>query len=269
LDGPLKGRLEWLLKEKDKMEKNILITGSSQRIGRELCLYFASMGWNVGIHYNKSKKDALNLKKKIEDYGVKCICIQNNLLNIGKVKEILTAAKKGLGDINCIVNNASIFNNDDILNFTEKSWNEHIKINLLAPAILIKEFSKIKNSCKNKSIINILDQRIFKLTPYFFSYTVSKTALHTITKTSAMKLAPSIRVNGIAPGPVLKNKRQTQKHFNKQSKNTLLNKSVKIEDICKTAYLLANSETITGQVIAVDSGQSLNWKTPDIIGGNE
>ena len=251
------------------MNKGILITGSSQRIGRELCLYFAKKGWNIAIHFNKSKKQSKFLKKEIEKYGVKCICIQGNLLNIKIIKKIVTTAIKNLGSINCIINNASIFNNDNILNFSEKSWNEHIKINLLAPAAFIKEFSKIKNLSKNKSIINILDQRIFKLTPHFFSYTISKTGLQTITKTAAMKLAPTIRVNAIAPGPVLKNKRQTEKHFNKQSKNTLLGKTVKIEDICKTAYLLANSETITGQIIAVDSGQSLNWKTPDMIGINE
>jgi NAD(P)-dependent dehydrogenase (short-subunit alcohol dehydrogenase family) len=251
------------------MNKSILITGSSQRIGKELCLYFAKMSWNIAIHFNKSKKQANILKREIERYGVKCICIQGNLLNVKTIKKIITTANKKLGNINCIINNASIFNNDDILNFNEKSWDDHIKINLLAPAIFIKEFSKIKNLSENKSIINILDQRIFKLTPYFFSYTISKTGLHTITRTAAMKLAPAIRVNAIAPGPVLKNKRQTQKHFSKQSKNTLLGRAVKIEDICKTAYLLANSETITGQVIAVDSGQSLNWKTPDIIGTNE
>jgi len=251
------------------MNKNILITGASQRIGKELCLYFAKMGWNIAIHFNKSKKQANVLKKEIERYGVKCVCIQANLLNTKTIKKIIDTSNKSLGSINCIINNASIFNNDNILNFNEKSWNEHIKINLLAPATFIKEFSKIKNLSENKSIINILDQRIFKLTPYFFSYTISKTGLHTITKTAAMKLAPTIRVNAIAPGPVLKNKRQTEKHFNKQSKNTLLSKTVKIEDICKTAYLLANSETITGQIIAVDSGQSLNWKTPDMIGINE
>ena len=251
------------------MNKSILITGSSQRIGRELCLYFAKKGWNIGIHFNKSQKKSNVLKKEIEKYGVKCVCIQGNLLNIKIIKKIITTANKNLGNINCIINNASIFNNDNILNFNEKSWDEHIKINLLAPATFIKEFSKIKNLSENKSIINILDQRIFKLTPYFFSYTVSKTGLHTITKTAAMKLAPTIRVNAIAPGPVIKNKRQTEKHFNKQSKNTLLGKPVEIQDICKTAYLLANSKTITGQVIAVDSGQSLNWKTPDIIGTNE
>lgn len=251
------------------MNRNILITGSSQRIGKALCLYFAKKGCNIAIHFNKSKKQAEVLKKEIERYGVKCVHIQGNLLNAKIIKGLIASIKKKLGNIDCIINNASIFNNDSILNFSEKSWNEHIKINLFAPATFIKEFSKIKNPSQNKSIINILDQRIFKLTPYFFSYTISKTGLHILTKTAAMKLAPKIRVNAIAPGPVFKNIRQTQKHFNKQSKNTLLGKSVKIEDICKTAYLLANSKTITGQVIAVDSGQSLNWKTPDIIGTNE
>ena len=251
------------------MNKNILITGASQRIGKELSLYFAKMGWNIAVHFNKSKKQAIILKKEIEKYSVKCVCIQANLLDTKKIKKIIAIAKKKLGSIDCVINNASVFNNDDILNFNESSWNNHIKTNLFAPAILIKEFSKIKNLSNNKSIINILDQRIFKLTPYFFSYTISKAALHTLTKTSAMKLAPKIRVNAIAPGPVLKNKRQTLEHFNKQSKNTLLGKPVEIEDICKTAYLLAIGKTVTGQVIAIDSGQSLNWKTPDIIGINE
>ena len=150
------------------MNKNILITGSSQRIGKELSLYFARMGWNIAIHFNKSKKQAYTLKKKIKNYGVKCICIKKNLINIKSIKSIITSAKKKLGDIDCIINNASIFNNDNILDFNDKSWDEHIKINLLAPVILIKEFSKIKNKSQNKSIINILDQRIFKLTPYFF-----------------------------------------------------------------------------------------------------
>jgi NAD(P)-dependent dehydrogenase (short-subunit alcohol dehydrogenase family) len=184
------------------MNKSILITGSSQRIGKELSLYFAKMGWNIAIHFNKSKKQANILKREIERYGVKCICIQGNLLNVKTIKKIIATANKKLGNINCIINNASIFNNDDILNFNEKSWNDHIKINLLAPAIFIKEFSKIKNLSENKSIINILDQRIFKLTPYFFSYTISKTGLHTITKTAAMKLA----LMRLLPAPSLKTK---------------------------------------------------------------
>ena len=125
------------------MNKSILITGSSQRIGRELCLYFASKGWNIAIHFNKSKKKAIALKNEIQKYGVKCFCLQANLLNSKKIKKIIIDTKKELGNIDCIINNASIFDNDDILNFNEKNWNNHIKINLLAPAILIKEFSGI------------------------------------------------------------------------------------------------------------------------------
>ena len=106
------------------MNKNILITGSSQRIGKELCLYFAKMGWNIAIHFNKSKKQAEVLKKEIESYGVKCIHIQGNLLNTKIIKKIITLVKKKLGNIDCIINNASIFNNDSILNFSEKSWND-------------------------------------------------------------------------------------------------------------------------------------------------
>ncbi|MFY7791344.1 MAG: SDR family NAD(P)-dependent oxidoreductase, partial [Candidatus Fonsibacter ubiquis] len=135
------------------MNKNILITGSSQRIGKALCLYFAKKGWNIAIHFNKSKKQAEVLKKEIEQYGVKCVHIQGNLLNAKIIKGLIASVKKKLGNIDCIINNASIFNNDSILNFSEKSWNEHIKINLFAPATFIKEFSKIKNPSQNKSII--------------------------------------------------------------------------------------------------------------------
>jgi short-subunit dehydrogenase len=251
------------------MKKNILITGSSQRIGKELALYFAKYGWNIALHFNKSKIPAYKLKKDIEKLNVKCLVIKADLSKVTEVKKIISKAKKILGGINCIINNASIFNEDNIENFNLKNWEQHIKINLLAPALLIKEFAKKNKDTQNKSIINILDQRIFKLTPHFFSYTISKTALHTLTKTSAMKLAPKIRVNAIAPGPVMKNKRQSTNHFKKQTLNTLLKKPVKIKDICDVAFLFANSETITGQIIAIDSGQSLNWKTPDVLGIKE
>ena len=126
------------------MNKSILITGSSQRIGKELCLYFAKMGWNIAIHFNKSKKQANVLKKEIERYGVKCFCIQGNLLNTKIIKKIITTTNKKLGNINCIINNASIFNNDNILNFNEKSWNEHIRLIFWLRLPLLKNFLKLK-----------------------------------------------------------------------------------------------------------------------------
>ena len=167
--------------------------------------------------------------------------------------------EKKLGTINCLINNAALFEKDDILNFTVKSWNDHLNINLLAPAILTKQFAKQASKKTISDIINIIDQRVFKLTPIFMSYTLSKSALYTLTKTMAMRLSPNIKVNGIAPGPTIKSKRQSYKHFNKQAKSTLLKKAVGTEDICDTVDFFINNNSITGQVIAVDSGQNLNW----------
>ena len=143
-----------------------------------------------------------------------------------------------------------------------------MSINLKAPATLSKEFSKNVRA-SNNNIINIIDQRVFKLTPFFFSYTLSKTGLYTFTKTSAMSLAPKIRVNGIAPGPTLKNKRQSEKHFRKQYLATPLKRQVGVEQICNAVDFFIKNSSITGQVLAIDSGQSLNWQTPDIIKGKE
>ncbi len=166
-----------------------------------------------------------------------------------------------MGVINCLINNAALFEKDDILDFTNKSWNDHLNINLLAPTILIKEFTKQSSKKYISDIINIIDQRIFKLTPIFLSYTISKSALYTLTKTMAMRLGPNIKVNGIAPGPTIKSKRQSTKHFNKQARSTLLKKAVGSKDICDTVELLINNNSITGQVIAVDSGQNLTGYT--------
>jgi NAD(P)-dependent dehydrogenase (short-subunit alcohol dehydrogenase family) len=133
---------------------------------------------------------------------------------------------------------------------------------------LTKEFAKNVRG-KNNSIINIIDQRIFKLTPFFFSYTLSKTGLYTLTKTSAMSLSPNIRVNGIAPGPTIKNKRQTDNHFKKQYLATPLKQQVDVKEICNAVDFFIKNSSISGQVIAIDSGQSLNWQTPDIMNGKE
>ena len=171
----------------------------------------------------------------------------------------MSIAKKKLGNIDCLINNAALFEMDDILDFTTKSWNEHLNINLLAPAILTKKFVQQASNKNISNIINIIDQRVFKLTPIFMSYTLSKSALYTFTKTMAMRLGPNIKVNGIAPGPTIKSKRQSTKHFNNQAKSTLLKKPVGLEDICDTVEFLINNNSITGQIVAVDSGQNLNW----------
>ena len=246
------------------MKKNILITGGAQRIGKEISFFFAKRGWNIAIHFNKSKKEALAVQKEIIKIGVKCSIVQANLSKYNEVKSIIKKVSKKIGTINCLVNCASIFENDDIKKFNNQKWHSHFDINLKAPAILCSEFTKQKN-INNSNIINIIDQRVFKLTPYFFSYTLSKAGLQTLTKILAMKFAPNIRVNAIAPGPVMQNKRQSKLHFEKQFKNTILQKQVRIEDICSAIEFIINNHSITGMTIPVDSGQNLGWKTPDLI----
>ena len=239
--------------------KNLLITGGATRIGKEIAIHFSKKGWNIAIHYFKSSSKAKNLKKILKENSVKVALIKADLKNDKQVEKIVSTAKKKLGTIDCLVNNAALFEKDDILNFTNNSWNDHLNINLRAPAILTKQFAKQASKKNISNIINIIDQRVFRLTPIFMSYTLSKSALYTFTKTMAMKLSPNIKVNGIAPGPTIKNIRQSIKHFNKQAKSTLLKKSVGTEDICDTVEFLIKNNSITGQIIAVDSGQNLTW----------
>ena len=244
-----------------KKNKNILITGAATRIGKAIAIHFAKKKWNIALHYFKSSLKAKNLKKIIELNGVKVTLIKADLKNINQVEKIIPIVKKKLGTIDCLVNNAALFEKDDISDFTIKSWNDHLNINLLAPTILIKKFAKQSSKKTTSNIINIIDQRVFNLTPVFMSYTLSKSALYTLTKTMAMRLGPNIKVNGIAPGPTIKSKRQSTKHFNNQARLTLLKKAVDPIDICDTVDFLVNNNSITGQIIAVDSGQNLTWNT--------
>ena len=239
--------------------KNLLITGAATRIGKAIALHFAERGWNIALHYFRSSSKAKKLKKIIEQNLVKATLIKADLKNPKQVEKVINLAKRKLGTIDCLINNAALFEKDDISNFTNKSWNDHLNINLLAPAILTKQFANQASKKNTSNIVNIIDQRIFNLTPFFMSYTISKTGLQTLTKTMAMRLGPNIKVNAIAPGPTIKSKRQTDNHFKNQIKSTLLKKSVKVRDICETAEFLINNNSITGQIIAVDSGQNLSW----------
>ncbi len=251
------------------MEANkIIITGGATRIGAAISKKLSGPGVEIVIHYNESRLGAEKLKKELSKKKTKVYLVKGDLSKEKDVKKIVKFAKSKLKYFNCLINNASLFENDKLDNFTTDSWGRHLRTNLRTPALLSKEFAKNIRG-KNNNIINIIDQRVFKLTPFFFSYTISKTGLYTLTKTSAMSLAPNIRVNGIAPGPTLKNKRQTEKHFRKQYLTTPLKRQVNVNEICNAVDFLIKNRSITGQVLAVDSGQSLNWQTPDIINGKE
>jgi len=251
------------------MEANkIIITGGANRIGAAIAEKLSGPGVEMVIHYKNSKIAAEKLKKKLSKNDSIIYLVKGNLSKETDLNKIIKFAKKKLKYFDCLINNASLFENDKLENFTSKSWDHHLNVNLKAPAYLSKEFAK-NTKRKNNNIINIIDQRVFKLTPFFFSYTLSKTGLYTLTKTSAMSLAPNIRVNGIAPGPTLKNKRQSNKHFKKQYLSTPLKKQVNVKEICSAVNFFLENKSITGQVLAVDSGQNLNWQTPDIIGTKE
>ena len=248
--------------------QKIIITGGATRIGAAIAKKLSGSNKEIVIHYNKSKAKAENLKKTLEKRNTKVYLVKGDLSKEADVKKILKFSKLKLKYFDCLINNASLFENDKLENFSTDSWGKHLRTNLRTPALLSKEFAKNTRG-KNNNIINIIDQRVFKLTPFFFSYTISKTGLYTLTKTSAMSLAPNIRVNGIAPGPTIKNKRQTEKHFKKQYLSTPLKIQVNVDHICNAVDFLIKNSSITGQVIAIDSGQSLNWQTPDIMGGKE
>jgi NAD(P)-dependent dehydrogenase (short-subunit alcohol dehydrogenase family) len=243
----------------------IIITGAATRMGAAIAKKLSGPNVEIVIHYNKSKVSAEKLQKELKKNKTKVWLIKGDLSKENDLKKIIKFAKSKLKYFDCLINNASLFENDNLKNFTSKSWNNHLDVNLKAPAYLTKEFAKnIKG--KNNNIINIIDQRVFKLTPYFISYTLSKTGLYTLTKTSAMSLAPNIRVNGIAPGPTIKNKRQSDKHFKKQYLATPLKQQVDVIEICNAVDFFIKNSSITGQVLAIDSGQNLNWQTPDVIG---
>ncbi len=248
------------------MEANkIIITGGATRIGAAIAKKLSGPGAEIVIHYKSSKLNAEKLKKELSKNLTKVYLVKGDLSKETDIKKIVKFAKSKLKYFDCLINNASLFENDKLENFTTDRWEHHLRVNLRAPALLSKEFSKNTRG-KNNNIINIIDQRVFKLTPYFFSYTISKTGLYTLTKTSAMSLAPNIRVNGIAPGPTLKNKRQSKKHFRKQYMATPLKRKVDVEQICNAVDFFIKNISITGQVLAIDSGQNLNWQTPDVIG---
>jgi len=249
--------------------RKIIITGGATRIGAAIAEKLSGPNIEITIHYNKSKAKAERLKKKLQKIGTIVYLVKGDLSKEREIHKIIKFSKSKMKFFDCLVNNASLFENDKLENFSSKSWEKHISTNLKArPAILSKEFSKNIRG-KNNNIINIIDQRIFKLTPYFFSYTLSKTGLYTLTKTSAMSLSPNIRVNGIAPGPTIKNKRQSEKHFKNQYLATPLKRQVDVNEVCNAVDFFIKNSSITGQVLAVDSGQSLNWQTPDILKGKE
>lgn len=247
--------------------KTVLITGAARRIGRCMALDLASSGWHVAIHFNRSHAEAAELADDITGKGGRAVTVQGDLSRFGTPEAIVTQASEKLGGLTCLINNASVFDPDEVGNLTEDSWSQHLDTNLRAPVFLSQAFAAQCNGSGN--IINVIDQRVWKLNPKFFSYTASKSALWTVTRTLAQALAPNIRVNAIGPGPALPNIRMDEEDFARQKRATLLRRGTSPQEISDAARFILSAPAMTGQMIVLDGGQHLVWQTPDIIGVNE
>lgn len=242
--------------------RTVLITGAAVRIGRALALDFGARGWSVAIHYNGSAREAEDVAAQIRAGGARAVTIMADLADAGEAETVLPKAEAALGVIGCLINNASIFERDEADTATAQSWERHQAVNLRAPFFLTQAFARQLPAGARGAVINIIDQRIWNLTPHFVSYTVSKTGLWTLTQTLAMALAPRIRVNAIGPGPTLPSTYQTEAQFDRQQKRTPLGRGATPAEICAAARFILEAPAMTGQMIALDGGQHLGWK-PD------
>lgn len=246
------------------MSKVVLVTGGAARVGAAISKSLASEGWTVIIHYFRSSDKAERLAEDIKSEGGSAFTIQANLAVPQACDSLIEKASKVVGKpITALINNASTFKEDDAANFSRGEYDFHMDANLRAPLILSQKFAE--QSPKGGNIINLIDQRVLKPNPTFFTYSLSKAGLHWATKTMAQTFAPNIRVNAIGPGPVLQNTGQTSEVFEKESAETLLGIGSPPEAIVEAALYLLNASSVTGQFLAVDSGQHLRWETPDLM----
>lgn len=247
--------------------KTALVTGGAKRIGAAIVKDLAANGFNVAVHSASSNDAAESLCEIALQQGVKACSVSGDLTDAKSTRRVFANAASALGTIDLLINNASIFLNDSAEEFDGQTWDNHFAIHLKAPAILSAEM--IKQNLGDGLIVNIIDQRVKRLNPNFFSYTLSKSALWTATQTMAQSFAPRVRVNAIGPGPTLPNERQLQEDFDKQVKGIPLQAAPKLEEFGRTVRYLYDTPSITGQMIALDGGQHLAWETPDVVGIRE
>lgn len=253
-----------------------LVTGAGARLGQAMALYLGQRGYDVAVHYAGSESGAADTVAQLQAMGCRAAALQADLLDEDATQALVGRAVEALGGpLTCLINNASIFEYDSIATATRTSWDRHIGSNLRAPFVLTQDFAaQAPAPLKDEAgepiaqalVINMLDQRIHKLTPEFMTYTIAKMGLWAMTRTTAQALAPKIRVNGIGPGPTLQGHRQSATHFAKQRAATILKRGANPADITAALGYFLDAPAITGQMLAVDGGQHLAWETPDVLG---
>lgn len=253
-----------------------LVTGAGIRLGRAMALYLAGRGFDVAVHYASSEGPAQETAAEVRALGRQSVALQTDLLDEAQVQALLPKAAEALGGpITCLVNNASIFEYDNIRTATRQSWDRHLDSNLRAPFVLTQAMADQGLSAGTDEngeplatglIVNMVDMRVRKLTPEFMSYTIAKMGLWTLTRTAAQALSPAIRVNAIGPGPTMQGHRQSEEHFQAQRSSTVLERGSNPSDITAALGYFLDAHAVTGQLLCVDGGQHLGWKTPDVLG---
>ncbi len=252
-----------------------LVTGGAKRLGRAMALELATQGHDVAVNYNGSAEAAEETCHEIEALGVRAVSLQADLLDEDAVQGLMGRVTEALGPVEVLINNASIFEYDNIESATRDHWDRHMESNLRAPFVLTQALAaqlpepdtdENNEPVARGLIVNMCDQRVRKLTPEFMTYTIAKMGLWALTRTSAQALAPKCRVNAIGPGPTMQGGRQSAEHFAKQRAATVLNRGADPQAICEALRYFLGAKSVTGQLICVDGGQHLGWETPDVVG---
>jgi NAD(P)-dependent dehydrogenase (short-subunit alcohol dehydrogenase family) len=237
-----------------------LVTGAGLRLGRDIALHLARRGWRVGVHYHRSERDAVAVVEAIEASGGQAQAFAADLAQVKALPPLIEACAERLGVPTCLVNNAARFEWDDIGTLAPENWQAHLDIDLRAPVFLTQAFARVLPPQEQGCVINMIDQRVWRLTPEFLSYTIAKSALWTATRTLAQALAPRIRVNAIGPGPVLPSHKQSLPEFEGECRSTPLGRGATPQEVCAAIDFLLTTPSVTGQMIALDGGQHLAWR---------
>ncbi len=243
-----------------------LITGGAKRIGAAIARDLGRHGFSVAIHCSHSRDAADRLAAEIIEAGGRAAVLQADLRDGKATRALIGQTEEALGLPSIVINNASIFEDDAVSDFTDEGWDAHFDLHVKAPALIAQALTKALPEDAQALIVNMIDQRVWRLNPRFFTYTLSKSALWTATRTMAQALGPNIRVNAIGPGPTLPNQRQQQEDFDRQTDGLILGRAPDLEDFGRTVRYLWETRSITGQMIALDGGQHLAWETPDVAG---
>ena len=244
------------------MPRVALVTGAAKRVGRIIAGRLARSGWTVALHYNGSESAAAKAVAEIEADGGKATAFQADLSDETATQALVDRVVGALGPLGCLVNNASTFEFDDALNADRAMWDLHMEVNLRAPFVLTQAFARLLPADHRGHVISIIDQRVWNLTPFFTTYSISKVGLWAMTQTMALALAPRIQVNGIGPGPTLQGAKQPAEHFAQQNKSMPLGHGAEPDEIAEAVLFLLSAPSITGSMITVDGGQHLGWAQP-------